>query len=75
MPARWVELALRIHGVIDDADHDLDDQDRRMFYDQTYRIVIARRHRRPAPELRHPHPQPMPDAVRDPTGDTDDLGT
>lgn len=59
MPARWTELALQIHNVIDRADADLDDSDRQLFIDQAYRIVIARRKRRPTTRFDHPRPCPQ----------------
>jgi hypothetical protein len=71
MPARWVELALRIHAVIDDADRDLDDRVRQLFIEQAYRIIIQRRKRRPTPTLRHPKPSSLSPPARDPTGDGD----
>lgn len=69
MPARWVDLLLRINDTLDQADADLHDGDRDIFY--THVIATATRrqpYRMPLP-IEHPLPQGEPLNYRDPTGE------
>jgi hypothetical protein len=74
MPARWVTLIDRVQLAIDKADDDLGYADRLMFFDQLQRILIRRRPQRRPITLDHPPPSPGSPAIRDVTGDLEDLG-
>lgn len=69
MPARWSELLLRVMSTMDDADRELGDTDRRMFYVHLIAAGIRRRQRPLTTTMRHPYPDSRPCPTRDPTGD------
>ncbi|MBA7647293.1 hypothetical protein ES703_55065 [subsurface metagenome] len=69
MAARWVDLLLRFEYTLDQADADLDDAERNLFYSHVQGIATRRAVlRRPLP-AEHPLPAGDPLHARDPTGD------
>jgi len=69
MPARWVELALRIDATLDDADQDLNASERQMFLDKAYQFIVTRRAQPPFPVYSHPIPTSTASDYRDPSGE------
>lgn len=69
MPARWVDLLIRINYVLDDADARLIEGERNLFYSH----LLATAHRRyEHPEHKqqdHPIPGRVPQDLRNPAGD------
>lgn len=69
MAARWVDLLLRLNYTLDQADADLTDADRNIFYTHLLGTATRRReHRMPFP-IEHPRPGPTTPGYRDPSGD------
>lgn len=69
MPARWVDLLLRINHTLDQADAALDDGDRNVFYTHVIANATRRQPQRIPRPLEHPLPQGPPLSYRDPTGE------
>ena len=69
MPARWVELLIRIQATADDATRTLAPGDLTMFNDALYSYCLRRRLARSPLVLHHPLPNGDPLHARDPTGD------
>lgn len=69
MPARWLDLLMRINHTFDQADTDLSREDRNAFY--THVLGSATRHQSKHPPLRLEHPMPTgsPLYSRDPAGE------
>lgn len=69
MAARWVDLLLRVEHALDQADADLSDADRNMFYSHVQGTATRRAPQRRALPVEHPLPGHATDHYRDPTGD------
>lgn len=69
MPARWVDLLLRINYVLDDADIHLSDGERNLFYAHLLATSTRRESCRTPPPARHPIPGSTSTPMRDVTGD------
>lgn len=69
MAARWVDLLLRIHYTLDQADYDLSDADRAVFYTHVQGTAQRRAAQRRLLPCEHPLPSGEPLDARDPSGD------
>jgi hypothetical protein len=69
MPTPWVQLLLNVEAVFDDADADLDDNDRAIFYVHVLANATQRREHPDVVHGHHPQPGPADPDYRDPTGD------
>lgn len=69
MPARWVELLLDLNYVLDQADRDLHDADRAIFYSHVQGTATRRADPRLTLQRQHPLPNGDPLHVRDPSGE------
>lgn len=69
MPARWIELLLRIEATLDSVDADLSDADRNTFYVHAIATATRRQTRPPDIPVRPSPPGDRPHSYRDPTGE------
>jgi len=69
MPARWVELLIRIQATADDATRTLAPGDLTMFDDALYSYCLRRTLARNRPACDHPLPTGDPLHSRDPTAE------
>lgn len=69
MAARWVDLLLRVNYTLDQADADLTDVERSLFYAHLLGTATRRQAHRAPMYLDHPLPSGEPLHSRDPTGD------
>lgn len=69
MPARWVELLIRIQATADDATRTLAPGDLTMFDDALYSWSLRRTLARKRPACEHPLPSGQPLHTRNPTGE------
>lgn len=69
MPARWIDLLLRINHVIDDADADLSESERNLFFAHLFATATQRENRRVPAPCQHPIPGPVSHEHRSVAGD------